>query len=149
MSELSQTVETSSWSSSISISFSKRLSLRAFERDVVVGQLLDLGLVGLDARLLDRLAHGSKACGVVYTVKPAASATMSSRARVERDLHQLLLGRLLRGDRDDTLGLEHVGDGARAPRLPPYFVKMWRISETVRLRLSVVPSTRMATPPGP
>src|SRR5687768_14341808 len=32
---------------------------------------------------------------------------------------------------------------------PPFLVRVWRISETVRLRLSVVPSTRMAIPPGP
>jgi hypothetical protein len=35
------------------------------------------------------------------------------------------------------------------PRLPPFFPKMWRISATVRLRLSVIESTITATPPGP
>ena len=34
-------------------------------------------------------------------------------------------------------------------KLDRCFVKSWRISETERLRLSVLPSTRMATPPGP
>src|SRR5438270_807611 len=36
-----------------------------------------------------------------------------------------------------------------APRLPPCFSKMWRISGVVRLVLSVSTSTMMATPPGP
>ena len=47
------------------------------------------------------------------------------------------------------LGLNMYETLPAPPRLPPCFVKMWRISETVRLRLSVVPSTRIATPPGP
>ena len=36
-----------------------------------------------------------------------------------------------------------------SPRLPPCFEKTWRISDPVRLRLSVRASTRIATPPGP
>ena len=36
-----------------------------------------------------------------------------------------------------------------SPRFPPPLVKAWRISLTVRLRLSVVTSTSSATPPGP
>ena len=36
-----------------------------------------------------------------------------------------------------------------SPMLPPAFVNMWRISLTVRTRLSVAHSTIMAAPPGP
>ena len=36
-----------------------------------------------------------------------------------------------------------------SPRLPPALLKAWRISEPVRLRLSVSASTNTATPPGP
>ena len=36
-----------------------------------------------------------------------------------------------------------------SPRLPPYFEKVERTSDAVRLRLSVRVSTIIATPPGP
>ena len=35
------------------------------------------------------------------------------------------------------------------PMLPPYLLKMWRTSATVRTRLSVMVSTMMAAPPMP
>ena len=81
----------------------------------------------------------SKLSGGVMTAKASpssrhvvapASSTISIRASSPI---------LLFSTRDHPLLVEHPADAAAAPRLPPCFSKILRISATVRLRLSVMP----------
>jgi hypothetical protein len=69
-------------------------------------------------------------------------------ARLEDRVHQRLFGGLALLDDDEALLVEHAGDGVRLAQLPPHFVKVWRISPTVRFLLSVSASMSTATPPG-
>ena len=98
---------------------------------------------------LERVAHGGELLGRADDLMSIGVARHIVGAGFERGLeHGIGAGRLagkritpLRSNMKETLFV--------SPRLPPALEKAMRISEAVRLRLSVSASTMIATPPGP
>ena len=67
--------------------------------------------------LLDRLAHRLEVLRGGVDREALGLGLDVLGPGLEGDLHQLVLGGLLRGDRDDAPGLEHVGDAARVAQV--------------------------------
>src|SRR5882672_6118621 len=148
-SKLAATVWTSSLSSSTSSSFSRDSAASAPTATLLRGRQLRRASCG-DPNLASSASRTAANCSVAHTTSwtsaslDTSSAPASSAASNMASALAALTGKRitpLRSNMKDTLLV--------SPRWPPAFEKAMRISEAVRLRLSVSASTMMATPPGP
>src|SRR5215469_1366598 len=121
----------------------------AFQLDVILGNHANLRVGNFHLCVLDRVQHTFiRGCisgdrptipVVIHILPPFSSTIFIKSSSLAPDLGTTI---------SPFLWNIHETEPA-SPRFPPPLVKMWRISLTVRLRLSVVTSTSNATPPGP
>src|SRR5271166_414749 len=121
----------------------------SLELGVVLRDHSDFSNVGLDAGGFHRFQHRLVNRGVgqdfptvtiVLQVVAPASRTMFIRSSSLAAALEMIMSPFL---------WNIQATEPASPMLPPFFEKACRSSLTVRLRLSVDTSTRIATPPGP
>src|SRR5881296_3145104 len=123
--------------------------LLAFELDVILRNHGNTGRRRSDTGFLDRFQHGFIDEGLVRTSQFSPSSRRSSAPASSK---MPMRSSSFASDFGTTMSpfLWNIQETAPASAiLPPFLPKTWRISLTVRLRLSVLMSMSSATPPGP